>query len=493
MTAPALYAGSAAVGFGVVVQLVFGWGSMAALVLLGISVICFMLIGKGPIFFLCAVAAALAAVGVVRTDLFEQSQRAHSVMQFVGGVHTLRGVVVADPDVRATSVRVTISLTQVDGANASGVAIAVLPRTADISYNDTVVAKGDVEFAETFTTNQGREFDYPHYLQAQGVDVLVQKATVVSRHAAGFSVVGFLFAGKHAFELSVEKVLPEPHAALLEGILLGDKRGLPKSLSNAFITSGLVHVVVLSGHNISVVSEGMFRALQFLPRAINLPLGALGIMLFAIMSGSGAATVRACIMGVVAIVARYFHRQAVAMRTLCLAAAAMALWNPFAALYDPGFVLSFLATFGLITLSPLIEKKLPAWLLRFPSIASIAASTLSVQLFVLPALLYYTGLVSIYALPANVLALPVIPAIMLSGFVAGLLGFVHPLLAVLPALVSQMLLAWMMWVAQTAAVLPGSTAAVDAFPAWWVVAVYVPLTWWAISVYRRSASRLHSS
>jgi hypothetical protein len=98
MTAPALYAGSAAVVFGVVVQLVFGWGSMAALVLLGISVICFMLIGKGPIFFLCAVAAALAAVGVVRTDLFEQSQRAHSVMQFVGGVHTLRGVVVADPD-----------------------------------------------------------------------------------------------------------------------------------------------------------------------------------------------------------------------------------------------------------------------------------------------------------------------------------------------------------------------------------------------------------
>jgi len=98
-----------------------------------------------------------------------------------------------------------------------------------------------------------------------------------------------------------------------------------------------------------------------LPRSLVYVLGFVAIVLFALMTGGGAATVRAVIMGAIAIVARYLRRPQAALRALVVAAVAMALWNPLAPFYDNGFILSVLATFGLITLSPYIERKLRAF------------------------------------------------------------------------------------------------------------------------------------
>ncbi|MDB5224853.1 MAG: hypothetical protein JWO43_475 [Candidatus Adlerbacteria bacterium] len=488
-----VYTLAAGIFTGVALQLLLGWGSVAAFILLIAACAALFFARRNTQWLYVAVACASLCVGLVRADMFAQSERQETVTQFVSNHVTLAGSVAADPDERTTSVRTTISVDVINNEIVHGIVVAVLPRDTRVAYGDTIEVAGNLVLPESFITDTGREFDYPNYLRTHGVVALVEKAELVSNTSGGFSLNGFLYAAKHTFEQSIERTLPEPHAALLEGVLLGEKRGLPKSLSDAFITSGLVHVVVLSGHNISVVAEGIFRALAFLPRTASMSLGGVGIVLFALMSGAGAATVRACIMAIVALLARYFHRSAIALRALFLAGAAMVLWNPPSMLYDPGFVLSMLATFGLITLSPTIEEHIPVRFVRRQSLRSIIATTISVQIFVLPMLLYQTGLMSIYALPANVLALPVVPAAMLFGFVAGLLGFLSPLLALIPALIAQALLAWMMWVAQTAALLPGASAAVDVFPAWAMAAAYAPLTWWALkkysAVYRKSVSQ----
>jgi len=301
-----------------------------------------------------------------------------------------------------------------------------------------------------------------------------------------------LFDIKHAFEKSIEKILPAQDAALLEGILLGERRGLSAALTLAFIIASLIHVVVLSGYNISIVSEAVLRATRFLPRTASYSLGVVLMILFILMTGAGSTSLRAGIMAVIAIVARYLRRPTIAMRSLAAAAAVLILWNPLVVLYDPSFILSFLATFGLITLSPWVESHLPLWLKKYPQIQSVAASTIAVQLYVLPALLYYTGILSLAALPANILALPFIPFAMLMGFIAGVLGLIHPLLGLVPALLSDLALRWLMFVAQTAANLPLSHATLPPFPAWVVVAVYVPLTLLAARIYLRTQTNLNS-
>jgi len=181
------------------------------------------------------------------------------------------------------------------------------------------------------------------------------------------------------------------------------------------------------------------------------------------------------------------------MRALAVAVGAMVLWNPYALLYDPSFILSVLATFGLITLSPWVEQWLPKFLSRFPSVHSIVASTIAVQLFLLPALLYFSGVLSFLALPANVLVLPLVPATMLVGFVAGLLGLVAPLFGFLPSIMAQALLTWVLWVAAITANTPFSVAIVPEFSGWLLCAVYVPLVWFAVKKYQQTAAPIHSN
>jgi competence protein ComEC len=405
---------------------------------------------------------------------------------FAGRTLLVVGKVSNDPEHRATSTHVNLSVEKVDGKSVSGTMLIILPREVELFYGDHLAVAGQVILPQPFETNTGRMFDYAGYLQVQGVSTMMQKAKLVSVVPGGWSVNKFLYAIKHTFENSLEKLFPEPNASLLEGVLLGERRGLPAELNQAFITSGLVHVVVLSGYNISIVAESILRVTSFLPATLHYGFGAVFMILFALMSGAGATTVRALMMGLIAILARYLNRPTDALRALFAAAVVMVLWNPPVVLYDQSFILSVLATFGLITISPVAEYYL-WWLPKYKhvDVRSIAASTLAVQFFVLPALLYITGVLSLVALPANIIALPVVPFAMLFGFLAGVAGFIHPVIALPFLYIAQLLLSWMIWVATSATSLPFSATVVQAFPVWVAVLLYIPLTAFAVYVYKK--------
>jgi competence protein ComEC len=427
-----------------------------------------------------------AFIFVCRVEFLLHAESAQTLPAYIGSTHTIEGTVSADPDVRDTSVRVNLVSLSTASTTLSGVLLAVLPKGTSVAYGDRITVTGALTAPQAFMTDTGRVFDYASYLRVQGIAVLMQKAKVVSRTQGGLSLRGSLYALKHAYEHSLERLLPAQDAALLEGILLGERRGLPAALTQAFIIASLIHVVVLSGYNISIVAEATLRSLRFLPRTLSYVVGVVLMVLFIVMTGAGSTSLRAGLMALVAIVARFMRRPTVAMRSLVFAAAFLALYNPLIVLYDPSFILSILATFGLITLAPFVESHLPRFLLAHEQVRSIAASTIAVQLYVLPALLYYTGVLSFVALPANLLTLPFIPFAMLMGFVAGLVGFISPAVALVPAMLSDLVLRWMMLVAHTAASVPLSYAVIPPFGGGILVAVYVPLTALALAAYTKS-------
>jgi len=381
---------------------------------------------------------------------------------------------------------VYLSVTSVDTAPASGVVLVMLPREVRLAFGDRVRVVGEVEQPERFETDTGRMFDYPSYLRARGVTAMMRYATLEHAVAGSWSLRRSLFATKHAFEVSLRKLLPEPNASLMEGILLGERRGIPEDLNNALIVVGLIHIVVLSGYNISIVAEQALRVFNlFLSRKAALVVGAAAIVLFALMVGAGATVVRATLMGLIAILARVLMRPSLALRALGVAGGAMLLWNP-SVIFDSSFILSMLATFGLITLSPAVERRLTRVPERF-GLRSIVASTIAVQIYILPALLYMTGILSFFALLANALVLPFIPIMMFMGFVAGMLGLIHISLALPFAVLAHTMLVWLTTVASATAGLPSASTVVAAFPLWVALAAYVPLTAFTIWQYRRYA------
>ena len=245
-------------------------------------------------------------------------------------------------------------------------------------------------------------------------------------------------------------------------------------------------MVVLSGYNIGVVSEWTLRFFAlFLRRRVALATTAIVIVLFALMAGGGMATIRAMLMGLIAILGRYLHRPALALRSLGVAVIAMLLWNPLV-VFDAGFVLSVLATLGIITLGGWVESWL--WCFKEGILRSTAATTIAVQLFVLPALLYYTGVLSFVSVPVNIIFLPFVPLAMLLGFITGLFALIHPFIALVPAFAADTLLRAMIWLAEVSAAVPQGSAIVPAFPAWLAVVVYLPLCAWAMRCYRRTVA-----
>lgn len=464
----------------------WGAGFLAALTCV-VGALLSMLIGRKSVHALMlAGVLAAAGLGIVRADIFLYAEASQTLPNFLGSTALVTGRIADDPDRRDTSLHVSLSVEEVNGEAASGTLLVLLPREEELVYGERIRVRGLIEAPQAFETNGGRLFDYPGYLRAQGISAVMRYAQLRSLERAGFSLRGTLFSLKHSFERSLERTFAEPQGSLLEGLLLGEKHGLPKELTDAFIRSGLIHVVVLSGYNIAIVASAIFHLLSFLPLAFSSVFGGASILLFALMTGGGAATVRACVMALIAVLARYLDRPTAALRALALAAVGMALWNPPALLYDTGFILSVLATFGLITLSPHFEKRL-AFLPERLDLRSIAASTLSVQLFVLPALLYFTGVLSAVSLPANILALPVVAFAMFFGFFGTVINFANFYLAFPLAFIADLLLRWMLLVAQTAAALPWGAGIVPAFPAWLAALAYVPLTWLALRLYKKHA------
>lgn len=209
---------------------------------------------------------------------------------------------------------------------------------------------------------------------------------------------------------AIQQALPEPHASLLAGLLVGSQQGMPEELRQALVASGTTHLVVVSGYNITLVAgalAGLFHRSPHLRRTLPV----VGVWLFTLLAGGTAPSVRAAIMATVAIVAVQSGRGRDALGALALATAAMLLIDP-RLVHDLGFQLSMLATLGLVTLQPRLASLAP-WL---PSVVrEPVAATLAAQLATTPLLATTFHQVSISAPLANALAAPAIPVATVGG------------------------------------------------------------------------------
>lgn len=438
------------------------------------------------IFLITALGAGLICIFVARVELYISDWNSQTLLLLAQSVPTekgkkvtVEGKIVADPDMRDTTLHANVEVETVNGEVARGKLVAFFSTNTKLEYGQHIVAKGTLRLPDAFETDNGGTFDYPHYLQVQGISAMLTSASLASSTPDALSLQGLLFKLKHAFDRSLERIFVPPQGALMEGIILGERHGIPATLNHAFIVASLIHIVVLSGHVFTLITDAVMRALSFLPKKPRYLLAGIFSVLFILMVGATSVALRAGLMAGIGMLARFYNRSADALRALAVAVIVMGLWNPPALLWDTSFILSVLATFGLITLSPLIEKFLH-WVPERFELRGIATSTLSVQIFILPMLLHYTGTLSYLALPANIIALPVLPWAMLCGFLAGLFGMLPGIaglaFAFVPAFFAQLLLRWIIFVAQTVEAIPHSATVIHAFPLWAALLCYVPLT-----------------
>ncbi len=240
------------------------------------------------------------------------------------------------------------------------------------------------------------------------------------------------------------RMMPEPHAGFVAGVLVGAKSSLSASLKQDFKLTGTSHIIAVSGYNISIIAIYVMAALLWLvPRPAAFWITILILVGFMLLTGAQASVVRATIMGIAGLVARRVGRLSSSTHILLLTAGIMVALEPAILLGDIGFQLSFLATAGLLWVSPVLE----AWLPFTRSLGvwgETALMTISAQIMVVPLVVWYFKSISIIALPVNILVLPFIPLLMLLGFLTGAIGWILPplgqLLGILTVMVSSLIL-----------------------------------------------------
>ncbi len=386
------------------------------------------------------------------------------------------GLVSDEPDERENYTRFAVEISE---GEETGVKILVYMKHYPVyKYGDAVKIFGVLKKPEKFSSDIGeKEFDWPAYLAKDGIffEMFYPKIELISS-GNGSWLKRRLFSLKENFLSNTSRIIPEPASALLGGLTVGARRSMPKELLEDFRKTGIVHLVVLSGYNVTIVADAIMRLLSFLPLAFGIGFGILGIALFAIMTGASATVVRAAIMAGLVLLARATGRIYHIATALFVAGFIMVLQNPKILRFHYSFQLSFLATLALIYVAPVLAPRLaflPKKSFAFGGkLREIASMTISTQLFVLPLLLYKSGLFSVVSLPVNLLILPFIPFTMFFGFVAGGLGFISNFLAAPFGWLAYGLLAYEIKIVEFFAGLPFSSFNIPDFPLWLMLLVY---------------------
>ncbi len=340
------------------------------------------------------------------------------------------------------------------------------------SYGDPVRLEGRLAAPPEF-----EDFSYADYLARGNVFSVMNSPAIQPQPGPpqGSTLLRWLYTVRANGESLINRALPEPYAALANGMLLGIEAGIPDELYDKFNATGSSHVIVISGSNVALIA-GVLVALGYrlFGRKHAVWPALCGIAAYALLVGGDAAVMRASVMGSLAVIAAALGRRGAAIVSLAIACWLMVLANPLT-LWDVGFQLSSAATAGLMLFTPALTalalRLYPRWqggalTASVPEMAGVGRAfsgflqdglivTIAATMATLPLILTYFGRLSLVSLLTNLLIVPVQPLIMLSGTGALVLGLSIAALLAQPIFWFTWLgLAWTVAVVERTAALP---------------------------------------
>lgn len=360
---------------------------------------------------------------------------------------------------------------------------------ADLEFGDTVRISGILRPASSRPDASGAhpQAEPKGDARARGPDGTI--ATLLAHGAADVTVLRQASAWESPWYRAAYRLRaivrrhssaahPAERAAVLNAILLGDKRAMPAETLQDFERTGTIHILATAGLHVGVVllmAFGALRALRVPPRSASL-LTMLALALYATMAGGRPAVVRACLVAIVALGGPLFEREPDGATSLAAAALAILAFSP-ASLLDAGFQLSFATVITILLALPILERAVegrpkrrrargPSLLRRAGRwLLGIALLSAAAQLGAAPLVAYYFGQFSIVGVFANVLVVPALFVVIPCGSAAAGIGLISPALAMPFDLVTDACLRWIVFAAHACAAPEWSALALPPFPA----------------------------
>ncbi len=220
------------------------------------------------------------------------------------------------------------------------------------------------------------------------------------------------------------------NGAIAYAVLFGDKSEVADSVKLTFKSSGVVHLLTVSGLHISF----LIALLSFVLKKcrvrgwLNLAVCAVFVVLYAFLCGFTPSILRAGIMGLVLSLASTFGKRYDSLNSLGLAGIIILLVRPMFAL-DIGFLMSFFCVFSIFALFPLFSKLFSKFLPK--KVADGFAVSLAAQVGIFPFALQLGGITNFLSVFANLFIVPIFSVVYPLLFVFTLITLVMPFMAFL--------------------------------------------------------------
>lgn len=391
--------------------------------LFSLSFLISFLILKRKIFLIFFLSLIFFLLGALRYQIAENNFFKSSLFSLNDkGEIVFKGKIVKEPQEKENCKILTLKVSEVllkrKWKKIEGKILLYTEKYSSIEYGDIIEAKGELKTPPVF-----EGFNYKDYLKKEGISSISYFPQIkILEKNKGIFFYRVLFSFKSKMEKTIFQTLSPPQSTILKAIILGEKREIPKELSEKLNRTGLRHIVAVSGLHFAILAgilTSFFISLGFW-RNQSFYLTIIFLFLYLLMTGFQPSAVRAFGMIFMFLYGQRIGRLSSSFRALIFILFLMLLFNPFLLRYDVGFQLSFLAVSGIIFLSPFFQEKfkfIPSQFLR-----DIFSFTLSAQIFTFPILVCNFGYFSVVSLLTNILVLPFIPFLMSFGFLFSFLG-----------------------------------------------------------------------
>jgi competence protein ComEC len=249
-------------------------------------------------------------------------------------------------------------------------------------------------------------------------------------------------------------------AAVVRGMVLGDRSLMPEDLETAFQRSGVTHVLAISGQHVAILAAVIYFALRrfAIPATIRAGLTIGLIWPYILIAGTPPSAIRAGVVASFVLAAPLLGRQVSALHFMTTMLALVLAYNP-QLLYNTGFQLSVAAVFGILLLTKPLKSLIESTLLRpFAQppyqLSNLISVSLAAQIATSPIVAATFEQVSLVGVLTNLLAVPLSGPILILGLLGSLTGNILPLLAYPLNACNGFLVTILIGVAQTSSSLP---------------------------------------
>jgi competence protein ComEC len=310
------------------------------------------------------------------------------------------------------------------------------------------------KLSEGFGERNPGEFDYRRYLRLHDVYKVFYvfgygKLKIISHENLDYFRQHILYPAKEFALNNIDRHLEGDKSAYLKGLVTGERSDISDEMKEAFINTGVMHLIAVSGLNVAyiIITITLILTLFRVPEKYRIYFMIPALIFYCFFTGAPASIVRATIMGILFLIAVNIQRKSNFYNIVGASALIILIYEP-KQLFDPGFILSFCAVISMVFFYERFENIFKNQLDKLQQsgkqylrvIVVMFLTTLAAQVGTLPITALYFGKISIISLLANLVVVPFANFALAIGFFQILTGIVSDYLSSIIAATNNILL-----------------------------------------------------